>query len=85
MQLTAAEIARATAGTLLQGAADTLFDGVSIDSRTTVARNLFVPLTGTQVDGHTFIPAALGADASGTLCHRGWAPAHGTFPPERAG
>jgi UDP-N-acetylmuramoyl-tripeptide--D-alanyl-D-alanine ligase len=69
---TSKEIAVATDGT--ETAA---FDvtGLSIDTRTLQAGDLFVPLTDTR-DGHDFIDAAMTAGAAGTLTEKdGFSPA----------
>lgn len=42
--------------------------GVSIDTRSIVPGDLFVPLVGEHADGHRFIPAAIAAGAAGFLC-----------------
>ena len=42
--------------------------GVSIDSRTIVAGDLFVPLVGEHVDGHRFAAQAMAAGAAAWLC-----------------
>lgn len=43
------------------------FDGVSFDSRAVVPRDLFIPLRGAHVDGHTFVEEALQKGAVATL------------------
>lgn len=43
---------------------------VSYDSRKTKAGDLFVAVTGFEVDGHKFIPAALEKGAAAILCER---------------
>ncbi|MBM4257158.1 MAG: UDP-N-acetylmuramoyl-tripeptide--D-alanyl-D-alanine ligase [Deltaproteobacteria bacterium] len=65
MRLTAQEICQATGGTLVRGFADTVFTAVSIDSRTVPTGALFVPLPGTQTDGHAFLSAAVQHGAAG--------------------
>jgi UDP-N-acetylmuramoyl-tripeptide--D-alanyl-D-alanine ligase len=45
-------------------------DGVSIDSRTVEPGQLFVPLPGSQVDGHAFLDAAFARGAAAALCSR---------------
>jgi UDP-N-acetylmuramoyl-tripeptide--D-alanyl-D-alanine ligase len=64
---TTAEILAATRGTLLQGGAGNAFYGVSTDSRTCQAGELFIPLSGERHDGHEFIPGALRRSARGVL------------------
>lgn len=40
-------------------AADKVFQGVSIDTRTLVPGNLFIAIKGDRVDGHDFVEEAL--------------------------
>ncbi|MDF1683543.1 MAG: UDP-N-acetylmuramoyl-tripeptide--D-alanyl-D-alanine ligase [Legionellaceae bacterium] len=47
---------------------DVVITGVSIDTRTLEAGNLFVALRGTRVDGQQFIPEAIKRGASAVLC-----------------
>lgn len=63
---TADEIAQATGGKV---AGDFTVTGVSIDTRTVEAGDLFVPLVGAR-DGHDFIPQAVAAGATGVLAAR---------------
>jgi UDP-N-acetylmuramoyl-tripeptide--D-alanyl-D-alanine ligase len=65
----AAEAAAATGGAL-QGDAGWAATGVSIDSRTIDAGDLFVALKGPQFDGHDYIRAALSKGAVAALAHR---------------
>ena len=44
-----------------------IVEGVTIDSRTVTAGNLYIPIIGKQVDGHTFAPLVVSAGASGIL------------------
>jgi UDP-N-acetylmuramoyl-tripeptide--D-alanyl-D-alanine ligase len=73
-RLTAAEVARATRGTLA-GAADTPLSGVSIDSRTLQPGQLFVAIAGPRFDGHEFVAAAAEKGAAAAVVHRAPAPA----------
>ncbi|MGH6940479.1 Mur ligase domain-containing protein, partial [Hypericibacter sp.] len=66
---TAAEAAAATVGKL-EGAAAWAATGVSIDSRTVEAGDLFVALKGPSFDGHDYIARALAAGAVAALAHR---------------
>lgn len=50
-------------------APDVAVEGASIDSRTTVPRNLFVPIVAER-DGHEFVGAALAAGAAAYLTER---------------
>ncbi|MFN4218106.1 MAG: UDP-N-acetylmuramoyl-tripeptide--D-alanyl-D-alanine ligase [Candidatus Bipolaricaulia bacterium] len=70
MKLSAQEIAQATGGTIVHGSPKTVFDGVSIDSRTIRPGQLFVPLLGSRCDGHEFIADALQRGAAGFLFSR---------------
>jgi UDP-N-acetylmuramoyl-tripeptide--D-alanyl-D-alanine ligase len=47
------------------------FKGVSIDSRTIKGGELFIPLTGSKFDGHTFIGKAIERGAVGFLFEKG--------------
>ena len=64
---TAAEIIAATGGTGRVGWSVT---GVSIDSRTVAAGDLFVALAGPSFDGHDFVADALKRGAAGALVSR---------------
>lgn len=65
MKLTAHDICMATGGTLVQGSAETALTAVTIDSRTASAGALFVPLLGTNTDGHAFLATAVQQGAAG--------------------
>lgn len=67
MKLSASEIAHATGGTLVHGSPETVFEGVSTDSRAIRPGQLFVPLVGSRCDGHDFIADALARGAAGFL------------------
>ncbi len=79
------EILTATRGTLVQAGAATAFCGVSTDSRTCQAGQLFIPLVGERHDGHEYIPGALRRGVQGVLvaraCHPGERGAHFPLPP----
>jgi UDP-N-acetylmuramoyl-tripeptide--D-alanyl-D-alanine ligase len=64
---TAGFVADAAGGRLLAGAADRVFDAVSIDSRTLSPGSLFIALKGDRFDGHAFIDVALTRGATGLL------------------
>ena len=70
---TTPEILAATRGALAQKGAAATFCGVSTDSRTLQAGQLFIPLSGERHDGHEFIPGALRRGARGVLVGRGTA------------
>ncbi len=61
------EILRATGGRLIQGYENTIFHGISTDSRTLQPGELFIPLKGARYDGHDFLREALEKKASGVL------------------
>lgn len=69
--LEAQTIARAVRGELISGNPLQRTTGVSSDSRTILAGELFVPLKGPNFDGHRFISAALERGAFGTLYEAG--------------
>ncbi|MGZ6240909.1 MAG: UDP-N-acetylmuramoyl-tripeptide--D-alanyl-D-alanine ligase [Syntrophales bacterium] len=54
------------------GSTDTLFKGVSTDSRQIMPGSLFIPLRGEKFDGHDFIAAAVRNGAHGFLVERGY-------------
>jgi UDP-N-acetylmuramoyl-tripeptide--D-alanyl-D-alanine ligase len=74
------EILAATRGALVQRGAGAAFCGVSTDSRTCQAGQLFIPLKGEHHDGHEYIPGALRRGVRGVLmgrhCHPGEGGAH---------
>jgi len=60
----------------LHGSEDPEIRGVSCDSRTVAAGDLFFALAGTAVDGHRYIPAAVEAGAAAVVLEdAGYAPA----------
>jgi UDP-N-acetylmuramoyl-tripeptide--D-alanyl-D-alanine ligase len=63
---TPAELVRATGGTLSHSFDA---DGVSIDTRTLEAGDLFVALVGEGRDGHAFVSDALARGAAGAMVH----------------
>jgi len=64
------EIVAACKGILLRGSSETLFRGISTDSRDIRKNDLFVPIKGPNFDGHDFIVPALEAGALGSLINR---------------
>ena len=64
---TAEDLAAAAGGVMTRPFAA---NGVSIDTRTVAAGDLFVALHGENRDGHQFVAAALGAGAAGALVDR---------------
>ena len=72
--LTLAEVLGAVRGTLRGGSpreAEPSFTGCSIDSRTVSPGEIFVPLPGSNVDGHAFVAQALAAGAAASFVARG--------------
>ena len=65
---TAAQAQAATGGTLL-GATEWTAAGVSIDSRSIKAGDLFIALAGPNHDGHDYVQAAIAAGAACALVH----------------
>jgi len=70
--LTAAWVAAAVAGDIVAGDPRREFDGVSIDTRTMAAGELFVAIRGERFDGAEFAAGALDAGAAGVVVPRGW-------------
>lgn len=68
---TAEQAVRWTGGALTQGAPTTVFHGVSIDTRTLTAGDLFVAIAGPRHDAHRFLDAATAAGATGLVVERG--------------
>ncbi len=68
MQLSVWEVVSAVGGRLICGAGETVITGVKTDSREIERGDLFVPIRGERVDGHTFIDSVFqkGAAASFT-------------------
>ena len=67
IRLSLAEVAQLTGGELTGGADGTavVTGGVTLDSRTVTAGDLFVAFAGERVDGHDFLGAAAAAGAVG--------------------
>ena len=65
--LTAGDIVAATGGRLTHGRAEWPIDGISIDSRTVAAGDLFVAIRGERFDGHRFVAEALSRGARGAI------------------
>jgi UDP-N-acetylmuramoyl-tripeptide--D-alanyl-D-alanine ligase len=62
-----ADLVQITHGTLLRGDDQQQVHGVSIDSRTVQAGELFIALQGERFDGHQFAPAAIRQGAAAIL------------------
>ncbi len=69
--MTIGEVLMATGGRLIRGESDRLFYGVSTDTRTIQAGNLFLCLNGENFDGHHFLAAAAAAGASSFVIQKG--------------
>jgi UDP-N-acetylmuramoyl-tripeptide--D-alanyl-D-alanine ligase len=65
--LTLEEVLKVTGGNLIQGGGNTLFQGVSTDSRTVAEGDLFIALKGPRFDGHHYALEALKKKAGGVL------------------
>ncbi|MBU1125744.1 MAG: UDP-N-acetylmuramoyl-tripeptide--D-alanyl-D-alanine ligase [Candidatus Omnitrophica bacterium] len=61
---TVQELVSATQGRLTNGSPKSVVKGISIDSRTIKAGQVFVAIKGSTFEGHLFIPAALQKGAS---------------------
>jgi len=76
--MTVEDVLAATGGSLKRGASGrgSSFRGCAIDSRTIQEGELFVPLPGSNVDGHAFVAFVLEGRAAGSLVARGasWSP-----------
>ncbi len=57
-EMTLAEILEATGGRLLKGEAGVAVSGISTDTRSLRAGDLFIPLKGENFDGHRFLEEA---------------------------
>jgi UDP-N-acetylmuramoyl-tripeptide--D-alanyl-D-alanine ligase len=65
--LSGQDVLKATNGHLLKGDADLVYRGISTDTRTLQAGNLFVALKGETFDGHDFVDLAMERGAAGML------------------
>jgi UDP-N-acetylmuramoyl-tripeptide--D-alanyl-D-alanine ligase len=71
IQLTAEWIAAVVSGVLVSGRAEQRFAGVSIDTRTLGAGELYIAIRGERFDGAEFAEAAIAAGAAGVMVPRG--------------
>ncbi|MCM8784053.1 MAG: UDP-N-acetylmuramoyl-tripeptide--D-alanyl-D-alanine ligase [Candidatus Omnitrophica bacterium] len=67
LEIRAEEILKITKGELLQGQSKTVFRGISTDSRSIRAENIFVALKGPNFDGHDFIREVLSKGTRGAI------------------
>ena len=72
LPLTAAWVAAQMGGAMTAGDAAREFGGVSIDTRTLQAGDLYVGVLGERFDGAEFAGAAIDAGAAGVVVPRGW-------------
>ncbi|SDF07255.1 UDP-N-acetylmuramoyl-tripeptide--D-alanyl-D-alanine ligase [Sporolituus thermophilus] len=69
-KFTVSEVCLAVQGSLIGGFADITFAGVSTDTRTLKAGDLFIALSGERFDGHEFLHQAAAKGAAGVLISR---------------
>uniref|UniRef100_A0A831TWJ7 UDP-N-acetylmuramoyl-tripeptide--D-alanyl-D-alanine ligase n=1 Tax=Geobacter metallireducens TaxID=28232 RepID=A0A831TWJ7_GEOME len=77
MLFTLADIREATGGTLIGDGGVPGVSGVSTDSRTVEAHELFVPLRGERFDGHDYLGAARDRGVRVVLAERRWLEVNG--------
>jgi len=63
------DVVQAVNGTVLKKERE-VFTGISTDSRTIRDGELFIPVTGANFDGHSFIGGALKRSGGGALCRK---------------
>ncbi len=80
-EITIADLASACGGVLVRGHAHTPVHGVSTDTRSLGAGDLFIALSGPNFDGHSFAERALSAGASGVVVSSGRASSIGGAGP----
>ncbi|MFP4055286.1 MAG: UDP-N-acetylmuramoyl-tripeptide--D-alanyl-D-alanine ligase [Candidatus Brocadiia bacterium] len=80
MRLAVKDVLEATGGSLAQGSASAPLSGVSTDSRTVGAGELFVAIRGERFDGHRYVADALAAGAGAALVSQ-WPLGAGTDRP----
>lgn len=77
------DIIQATGGQVRQPGASSRFVGVSTDSRTAQAGQIYLPLQGEKFDGHDFIPGALQRGVRAVIASVTWdRRPHQALPPE---
>jgi UDP-N-acetylmuramoyl-tripeptide--D-alanyl-D-alanine ligase len=72
VRLTATFVAAAMRAAIVAGDAERTSDGVSIDTRTLKAGELYVAIRGDRFDGADFAHAAIEGGAAGVVVPRGW-------------
>lgn len=65
--MSAAQVASCTGGTLVSGSGTAAVSGVSIDSRTLKQGDLFFAIRGPRDDGHRYVPDVLARGAAGAV------------------
>ncbi len=71
MNLSVDELCSAMKGRFLHKVENSVFQGVSIDSRDSNLKNkIFFAIQGTRFDGHDFLPQAVSAGASALIIHK---------------
>ncbi len=70
MQLTIDEVRHAVGGKLLRGDPEAVISGVSTDSRTVKAGDLFIALRGDRHDGHDYLEEIFDKGAAGAVIDR---------------
>jgi UDP-N-acetylmuramoyl-tripeptide--D-alanyl-D-alanine ligase len=73
-QMTAARVATSVGGSLIAGSRQAAISGVSIDSRTIRAGELFFAIRGPHADGHEFVMSSLSKGACGAVVDLSFAP-----------
>ena len=73
-KITAGEITPPIKGTLISGEQQTVFSGISTDSRNIKATELFWALKGDRFDGHEFAQKAVEQGAAGVVVEKAYAP-----------
>lgn len=71
MYLSIQQIIQATGGQLLSGKPDQVVTSISTDTRTVKAGDFYIPLKGTNFDGHDFIDDAIAKGVMGILVGAG--------------
>jgi UDP-N-acetylmuramoyl-tripeptide--D-alanyl-D-alanine ligase len=71
-EFTLQEIVQATGGRVRQRGAGSHFVGITTDSRTAQAGQIYLPLKGEKFDGHDFIPGALQRGVAALVAAENW-------------
>ncbi len=73
-EITAGTITAPIQGELIAGSPETIFSGLSTDSRRIARAELFWALKGERYDGHDFVTQAIDKGASGAVIQEGYRP-----------